>query len=98
MVKLEGSDIWGCVNVPTAEEKAAAAEKHSQILQAVQEEILSNISNIKIVIECEDGKYPGTFRDLQFAVETARTEELEGFLSAGNKRLFFEDGYISVKF
>lgn len=99
-IKLEGSDIWETVPVPTEEEKAVAERRYNEALEAVQEMILKNISNIKLSAEFEDGREPATMSELQKAVSNARTEELEAFASAKGKKHYlpFEDGYIVAIF
>lgn len=88
-------ELWESV----PEEKIEVeAERHAEILKAVQELIISNVRKIRLAFEAEDGRRPATIQELMSAVNTARTEELEEFLSSKNKTLFFEDGYITVKF
>lgn len=82
MKKIEGTEI-----------------RHAAALEAVQSEIIAHTSTISVTYESEDGEQPATMQDLMLAVTTARTEELERFLKQKRvKRLFFEDGYIAVRY
>lgn len=88
-------ELWESV----PEEKiTAAAERHAEILKAVQDLIIANVQKIRLTFEAEDENRPATMAELMAAVSSAKTEELEKFLKSKNKHLFFEDGYITVKF
>lgn len=65
-----------------------------EVLKKVQDYIVSNINNIKFVVEFEDGRYPSTLQDFIKAMEFAKLKELQDFFKS--KSLFFEDGYIKV--
>ena len=65
-----------------------------EALKKVQDYIVSNINNIKFVVEFEDGRYPSTLQDFIKAMEFAKLKELQDFFKS--KSLFFEDGYIKV--
>lgn len=97
-IKLEGSEMWEMVSVPTEEEKKAAQERQEAALEAAQSAIIAHASTLSICYEAEDGEGIATMRELMLAVETARTEELEGFLRGRVHRIPFEDGYLAVRF
>ena len=63
-------------------------------LKGVQDYIVSNINNIKFIVEFEDGRYQATLQDFIKAMEIAKLKELQNFFKS--KSLFFEDGYIKV--
>lgn len=63
-------------------------------LKRVQDYIISNINNIKFVVEFEDGRHQATLQDFIKALEIAKLKELQNFFKS--KSLFFEDGYIKV--
>ena len=65
-----------------------------EVLKKVQDYIVSNINNIKFVVEFEDGRHPSTLQDFIKAMEFAKLKELQDFFRS--KSLFFEDGYIKV--
>lgn len=65
-----------------------------EVLKKVQNYIVSNINNIKFVVEFEDGRHPSTLQDFIKAMEFAKLKELQDFFKS--KSLFFEDGYIKV--
>lgn len=65
-----------------------------EVLKKVQDYIVSNINNIKFIVEFEDGRYPSTLQDFIKAMELAKLKELQDFFKS--KSLFFEDGYIKV--
>lgn len=65
-----------------------------EVLKKVQDYIISNINNIKFVVEFEDGRHPSTLQDFIKAMEFAKLKELQDFFKS--KSLFFEDGYIKV--
>lgn len=88
-------ELWEAV---PGEDKKAAAERHAEILKAVQDLIIANISSLRLTFESEEESRPATMRELQMAVSTARTEELERFLNSKDRSLFFEGGYVTVKF
>ena len=99
-VKLEGSDIWEMMPVPTEEERNAAERRHNSALEGVREIIIKNISSIRLFACFEDGQEEATMTDLSLAVDTARTEDLEDFISSKGKDHYlpFEDGYILAIF
>lgn len=66
----------------------------NEALKKVQDYILSNINNIKFVVEFEDGRHQTTLQDFIKAMELAKLKELQNF--SKSKSLFFEDGYIKV--
>lgn len=65
-----------------------------EVLKKVQDYIVSNINNIKFVVEFEDGRHPSTLQDFIKAMEFAKLKELQDFFKS--KSLFFKDGYIKV--
>lgn len=65
-----------------------------EVLKKVQDYIVSNINNIKFVVEFEDERHPSTLQDFIKAMEFAKLKELQDFFKS--KSLFFEDGYIKV--
>ena len=65
-----------------------------EVLKKVQDYIVSNINNIKFVVEFDDGMHPSTLQDFIKAMEFAKLKELQDFFKS--KSLFFEDGYIKV--
>ena len=65
-----------------------------EVLKKVQDYIVSNINNIKFVVEFEDGRHPSTLQDFIKAMDFAKLKELQDFFKS--KSLFFEDGYIKV--
>lgn len=65
-----------------------------EVLKKVQDYIVSNINNIKFVVEFGDGRHPSTLQDFIKAMEFAKLKELQDFFKS--KSLFFEDGYIKV--
>lgn len=65
-----------------------------EVLKKVQDYIVSNINNIKFVVEFEDGRHPSTLQDFIKAMEFAKLKELQDFFKS--KSLFFDDGYIKV--
>ena len=65
-----------------------------EALKRVQDYILSNINNIKFIVEFEDGRHQATLQDFIKAMELAKLKESQNFFKS--KSLFFEDGYINV--
>ena len=65
-----------------------------EVLKKVQDYIVSNINNIKFVVEFEDGRHPSTLQDFIKPMEFAKLKELQDLFKS--KSLFFEDGYIKV--
>ena len=65
-----------------------------EVLKKVQDYIVSNINNIKFIVEFEDGRHQATLQDFIKAMELAKLKELQDFFES--KSLFFEDGYIKV--
>lgn len=65
-----------------------------EVLKKVQDYIVSNINNIKFIVEFEDGRHQATLQDFIKAMEIAKLKELQNFFKS--KSLFFEDGYIKV--
>lgn len=65
-----------------------------EALTGVQDYIVSNINNIKFIVEFEDGRHQSTLQDFIKAMELAKLKELQDFFKS--KSLFFEDGYIKV--
>lgn len=65
-----------------------------EALKRVQDYIVSNINNIKFIVEFEDGRHQATLQDFIKAMEFAKLKELQNFFKS--KSLFFEDGYIKV--
>ena len=65
-----------------------------EVLKKVQDYIVSNINNIKFIVEFEDGRHQATLQDFIKAMEFAKLKELQDFFKS--KSLFFEDGYIKV--
>jgi hypothetical protein len=92
-MKLEGSEIWAG-KVMSAQERADGESAHEAALEKVQNWIFSNLSRIRLTLECEDGEQPATMADLQSAVNMASTKELAKFMSTHT--LPCEDGYLVV--
>lgn len=97
MLKLEGSDIWSMVPIETPEQAEEARRKYAAILRRAQDMIIDHISTLAISYECEEGEEPATMADLQSALADARTDELEMFISKNPHTLFYDGGYIVVR-
>lgn len=97
-VKLEGSELWEIYG-PSEKEISRMMQndlkERNTILDKIQNWIVSNSLALKLFYESEDGRCIATIRDLQLAVDQARTSELKNFLQTG--KLFYEDGYILVR-
>lgn len=93
-LKLEGSDIWEDVKIPSDEERDILNKQHKLLMEKVTDKIIDNINTIKINVVFEDESYSGKFDELQKAVKAATAKELETFLESSY--IPYEDGYIEV--
>ena len=59
-----------------------------EVLKKVQDYIVSNINNIKFVVEFEDGRHPSTLQDFIKAMEFAKLKELQDFFKSKSCLLY----------
>lgn len=69
----------------------------SELLEAVQNEILAHASDIRLTWEAEEGKAPATMMELAQAISLASAEELRDFLKARVHAIPWDGGYIIAR-
>ena len=85
MIEYSVNDRWAEVKV------SIEVEEYNEALKKAQEFVIKNMKK-GIIFESEDDEYESNFMDLQSAINSARTEDLEYFVKEGI--IPFEDGYI----
>lgn len=95
-MKLEGSDIYSGIKLPTTDEIAAGEAERLTIEKEAEEAVLKAASEgCKVFIEDEDGMYEGTYADVERAFAMARPEQLERFVKEG--WVFYDGGILSIE-